>query len=87
MSAAQKLTSDGEPYTECCPVMDLALDRAHVRFGLAREQAISFKTGKTREVTVYRMRRGKKGEAHDKYRDSTFAVIRHCPFCGERVKP
>lgn len=69
----------------CCAVMDMALDRSHERFGLAREQAFSLTGAPTRTVTIYRMRRGKKDEAHEKFRDSTYVVVAYCPFCGSKI--
>lgn len=70
---------------ECCRLMDLALNRSE-RFGLAVEQMINFRTGVARSVLIYRMRRAKKGEPHPEFKDSTFAIVTHCPFCGKKQR-
>lgn len=75
---------------ECCEIMKLTLERRPANaMGLDVSQCINFKTGKTREVAVYRFRKAKKGDDGKygygkQYADSTFAPVQFCPFCGAK---
>lgn len=72
-------------HSECCDVMDLVLDRADGSTrGMGRSLAFNFKTGAESYPTIITFRRGKKGDKYPQYRDTRYAEVSYCPFCGKR---
>lgn len=86
MSVEMKLPKKESEFGKCCPVMELVLLRVRPGDkGMQADQAWDLKKRSGfRPILVHRMHRGKKTE-DPKFRDSTFAVITFCPFCGKRV--
>lgn len=71
---------------KCCPVMELVLSRVRPRDkGMQLDHAWDLKKREGfRPILVHRMHRGKRTD-DPKFRESTFAVVSYCPFCGSKV--
>ena len=82
--------SKGHEHSECCDVMDLALERQpssqYQRFGLVREMAFNIRTGAESYPTIIRFANGKKGTSYPQHRDATYAEVSYCPFCGKKQR-
>lgn len=77
---------------ECCPVMNMVLTRdTHGKtkpqgFEIGTMFHLSGKPGKER--LIYCFSKAKKTDASEygaksEFANSTFAPVKHCPFCGE----
>ena len=70
---------------DCCAVMRLVLSRpAANALGLVLETRINFKTGEMSPALAVKFRKAKKDEPQE-YKNSTFAFVNFCPFCGTRT--
>jgi hypothetical protein len=70
---------------ECCAAMQLVLSRwhPHDRAGVMRDTMFSF-SGPPQDVIVCRFRKAPRGDKSD-FADSTFAVLKFCPFCKTQL--
>jgi hypothetical protein len=71
---------------ECCPVLSLVLSRYQANgLGVVLETRMNFKTGDMSPALAVKFRKAKKDEPQE-YKDSTFAFVNFCPFCGTPTK-
>ena len=83
---------------ECCPALDMILRRDVAAGGPVRGFSIGtmFKPNgeklEQREAVVYHFPKAKKDNTHPefgykkKFGDVTYAVVKHCPFCGAQIE-
>jgi hypothetical protein len=73
---------------ECCPVLALALKRdvsKQVRRGFEVATPFGLSDGKARsEALIYRFPKGAKDEGE--FKDTTYALVQFCPFCGTKLE-
>ena len=72
---------------DCCPVLTLVLSRMPERSKVSLRYATGFnmKTGKVTEPKlIFDFPRGK--DRADEFRNSTYAPVAFCPFCGAKQK-
>ncbi len=71
---------------DCCPVLTLVLSRMPERSKVSMRYASGFnlKTGRaTGPVLIFDFPRGKNKD--DEFRNSTYAPVSFCPFCGAKL--
>lgn len=72
---------------ECCPVMQFVLERTSQSArptSLSREVAFNLKTGAQSTMTVVHLPKAKRDDKSE-FAKASYAVVKHCPFCGAAV--